>query len=210
MSAVQASPAPARTAILAVRTPSAWFEAAPRNRDALLVDHANCEKKAASTALGLMFTYADDAPLGLALSRLAREELRHYEQVVRLMRDLGVAYGRLSPSRYATGLRRALRPREPERKLDLMLCGALIEARSCERFEGLVPRLEPRIAEFYRGLQAAEARHQGLYVDLARRYGAATGLDADARLLQLAAVEAELVTTPDPQFRFHSGVPAAG
>lgn len=193
---------------LATPTPEAWFAAAPAHREALLVDHANCEKKAASTALGLMFAYADDAPLGLALSRLAREELRHYEQVVRLMRDLGVHYGRLSPSRYAAGLRKALRPTEPERKLDVMLCGALIEARSCERFHGLVPRLEPRIAEFYRGLEAAEARHRSLYVDLARRHGEAVGLDADARLAELAAVEAELVTSPDPQFRFHSGVPA--
>lgn len=194
--------------VLAVPTPESWYAAAPAHRDALLVDHANCEKKAASTALGLMFTYADDTPLGLALSRLAREELRHYEQVVRLMRELGVHYGRLSPSRYAAGLRRALRTAEPERKLDLMLCGALIEARSCERFHGLVPRLEPRIAEFYRGLEAAESRHQSLYVDLARRHGAAHGLDADARLAELAAVEAELVTSPDPQFRFHSGAPA--
>jgi len=194
--------------ILATPTPERWFAAARAQRETLLVDHANCEKKAASSALGLMFAYADDTPLGLALSRLAREELRHYEQVVRLMRELGVHYGRLSPSRYAAGLRSALRTGEPQRKLDLMLCGALIEARSCERFHGLVPRLEPRIAEFYRGLEAAEARHESLYLDLARRHGAVTGIDADARLVELAAVEAELVTSADPQFRFHSGVPA--
>lgn len=195
-------------AILAVRTPDEWFEQAPSNRDALLVDHANCEKKAASTALGLMFSYADDEALGLALSRLAREELRHYEQVVRLMREIGVTYGRLAPSRYAAGLRRALRTSDPERKMDLMLCGALIEARSCERFAGLVPRLEPRIAEFYGGLEASEARHHRLYVGLAEKDAARTGLDWSARLAELAAVEAELVTSPDPQFRFHSGRPA--
>lgn len=194
-------------AILAARTPDAWFERAAANRDVLLVDHANCEKKAASTALGLMFSYADDVALGVALSRLAREELRHYEQVVRLMRDLGVAYGRLSPSRYAAGLRKALNTAEPARKLDLMLCGALIEARSCERFAGLVPRLEPRIAEFYRGLEASESRHHRLYVDLAGKEAGVSGADWQARLAELAAVEAELVTAPDPQFRFHSGRP---
>jgi tRNA-(ms[2]io[6]A)-hydroxylase len=193
--------------ILAAPTPDAWFERAPLHRDALLVDHANCEKKAASTALGLMFSYADDVALGLALSRLAREELRHYEQVVRLMRELGVAYGRLAPSRYAGGLRRALRTEEPARKLDLLICGALIEARSCERFAGLVPRLEPRIAEFYRGLEASESRHHRLYVDLARDEGVRSGLDWRGRLRELAAVEADLVTSPDPQFRFHSGRP---
>jgi tRNA-(ms[2]io[6]A)-hydroxylase len=193
--------------ILAVTTPVEWFERAPAHRDVLLVDHANCEKKAASTALGLMFSYADDAALGLALSRLAREELRHYEQVVRLLRDLQVPYGRLSPSRYAAGLRKALDTREPRRKLDLMLCGALIEARSCERFQGLVPRLEPRIAEFYRGLEAAEARHNRLYVDLAAKQAEAAGLDWRKRLAELSAVEADLVTSPDPAFRFHSGRP---
>jgi tRNA-(ms[2]io[6]A)-hydroxylase len=191
-----------------VATPAEWFDRAPAQRDTLLVDHANCEKKAASTALGLMFTYADDDRLGLALSRLAREELRHYEQVVRLLRELAVKYARLSPSRYAGGLRRAVRTREPARKLDLMLCGALIEASSCERFAGLVPRLEPRVAEFYRGLEASEARHHRLYVDLAEHDSAGTGLDWRARLAELAAVEAELVTQPDPDFRFHSGRPA--
>jgi tRNA 2-(methylsulfanyl)-N6-isopentenyladenosine37 hydroxylase len=204
---IVAAPA-ALPSILAVATPAEWFERAPAHRDALLVDHANCEKKAASTALGLMFSYADDERLGLALSRLAREELRHYEQVVRLLRELRVKYARLSPSRYAGGLRKAIRTREPARKLDLMLCGALIEARSCERFAGLVPRLEPRIAEFYRGLEASEARHHRLYVELAEHEAAATGADWQARLAELAAVEAELVTQPDTDFRFHSGRPA--
>jgi tRNA-(ms[2]io[6]A)-hydroxylase len=207
MNAVPAAALAPLPEILAARTPAAWFDAAPAHRDALLIDHANCEKKAASTALGLMFTYADDAALGLALSRLAREELRHYEQVVRLLRELGVPYARLSPSRYAQGLRKALRTGEPQRKLDLMLCGALIEARSCERFAGLVPRLEPRIAEFYRGLEASEARHHRLYVDLARGEGERAGLDWRARLAELAAVEADLVERPDAQFRFHSGPP---
>ena len=199
---------PARPEILAVATPVEWFERAPAERDVLLVDHANCEKKAASTALGLMFAYADDDRLGLALSRLAREELRHYEQVVRLLRDLDVPYARLSPSRYAGGLRKAVRTREPARKLDLMLCGALIEARSCERFAGLAPRLKPRVAEFYRGLEASEARHHRLYVDLAGREAASRGLDWPSRLAELAAIEAELVTQPDRDFRFHSGRPA--
>lgn len=211
MSAVReaspASPVAAPASILCAATPPAWFAAAAAARDTLLIDHANCEKKAASTALGLMFAYADDAALGLALARLAREELRHYEQVVRLMRELGVPYGRLSPSRYAAGLRRALRPAEPARRLDLLLCGALIEARSCERFAGLVPVLDAPIAAFYAGLHAAEARHQALYVELADDYGARSGLDARARLAELAAVEAELATAPDAQFRFHSGAP---
>src|SRR5262245_40982052 len=67
--------------LLKAPTPRAWLEAAARRRDELLLDHANCEKKAASTALSLMFTYAEDGELVASLSRLAREELRHFEQV---------------------------------------------------------------------------------------------------------------------------------
>jgi tRNA-(ms[2]io[6]A)-hydroxylase len=189
-------------------TPAAWYAAAAGRLEVLIVDHANCEKKAASTALGLMFAYAEDAALGLALARLAREELRHYEQVVRLLGTLGYAYLRLAPGRYAGQLRRALATHEPDRRLDLLIAGALIEARSCERFAGLASRLAPPLDEFYRGLQAAEARHASLYVDLARGYAERAGLDLAARAATLAALEAELATRPDPLFRFHSGPPA--
>jgi tRNA-(ms[2]io[6]A)-hydroxylase len=193
---------------LAAATPAAWYEAAPGALDVLLVDHANCEKKAASTALGLMFAYADDAALGLALARLAREELRHYEQVLGLMARRGVRYARLAPGRYAGELRRALARDEPGRRLDLLIAGQLIEARSAERFAGLVPRLPEDVGRFYAGLEAAEARHRSLYGELARGYALHRGLDYDARLAALAAVEAGLATRPDPLFRFHSGPPA--
>ena len=200
----------AQSGILAAATPAAWYDAAVIRWRELIVDHATCEKKAASTALSLMFAYSDDVELGRALSRLAREELRHYEQVLTKMAALGVAYDRRAPSRYAGGLRRAVCDREPGRRLDLLLCGALIEARSAERFAGLVPRLEPVLAEFYAGLHAAEARHQSLYLDLAGRYAVREGLDGAARLRALAAVEADLATSPDEGFHFHSGSPSTG
>ncbi|MBS0376523.1 MAG: tRNA-(ms[2]io[6]A)-hydroxylase [Proteobacteria bacterium] len=192
---------------LAAPTPEAWYRAAAGALDVLLVDHANCEKKAASSALGLMFAYADDAALSVALARLAREELRHYEQVVRLLGRLGIGYARLAPGRYAAGLRRALATAEPGRRLDLLIAGSLIEARSAERFRGLAPHLPATVAEFYRGLEAAEARHTDLYLDLARRHAERHQLDLAARHAALAAVEAELATTPDPLLRFHSGPP---
>jgi tRNA-(ms[2]io[6]A)-hydroxylase len=169
----------------------------------LLNDHANCEKKAASTALALMFAYPEDAALSVALARLAREELRHFEQVVRLMQKLEVPFERLTPSRYAAGLRRHAASAEPRRKLDLMLIGALIEARSCERFRLLAPRLPPQVAEFYADLERAEARHHELYIEHAK--GSAGEIDWQQRLRQLAEVEAELVTSPDKTLRFHSG-----
>ena len=190
--------------VLLAPTPQRWFEVACERWRELLVDHANCEKKAASTALSLIFTYADDLQLTARLSRLAREELRHFELVQQKLRQLQVPFRRMSPSRYAEGLRKALRRAEPERRIDLLLTGALIEARSHERFTGLIPRLGEPLAAFYDSLSAAEARHAGLYVRLAEKRGEG----ALVRLQELAAIEADLAVAPDPEFRFHSGTPA--
>jgi tRNA 2-(methylsulfanyl)-N6-isopentenyladenosine37 hydroxylase len=201
--------AAAAPSILRVATPLAWAQHAAREWPTLLADHANCEKKAASTALALMFAYPEDRALCLALARLAREELRHYEQVQKLMIAQGVAVQRLSPGRYAGALRTRLATHEPQRKRDLLLSGALIEARSCERFEVMAPLLPEPIAGFYAGLAESERRHADLYLQLAR--ADVTGDDDAAatvrRLGELAVVEAELITSPDPLFRFHSGVP---
>jgi tRNA-(ms[2]io[6]A)-hydroxylase len=194
----------AAPSILLGRTPEAWLEAAVAGWRELLVDHANCEKKAASTAVALIFAYPEDTQLGLALSRLAREELRHFEQVQGAMTELGVPYIRQKPGRYASGLRRELRTSEPGRKLDLLLAGALIEARSCERFELLAGRLPQPLGPFYTRLANSEARHFQLYVGLAReRYPQ----EWQPRLAVLAAAEAELATAPDRELRFHSGPP---
>jgi tRNA-(ms[2]io[6]A)-hydroxylase len=191
---------------LLASTPDAWVQAATQHWPELLVDHANCEKKAASTALALIFAYPEDRALAVALSRLAREELRHFEQVDRLMRALDVPFERQKPGRYAQELRRELATREPRRKLDLLLVSALIEARSCERFERLAQVLPARVAELYAGLQASEARHFEMYLEFAQREFAADVWQP--RLAELAVIEAELATRPDPLFRFHSGPPS--
>jgi tRNA-(ms[2]io[6]A)-hydroxylase len=189
-------------------TPERWFEVAADRWQDLLTDHANCEKKAASTALSLIFTYSDDRPLAESMSRLAREELRHFEQVQKLMVQLKVPFQRMSPARYAEGMRKAMRREEPGRLIDLLVCGALIEARSCERFQRLAPRLKSPLKEFYEGLCASEARHHLLYLRLANeRAKPEGGLDWRDALRRFAEIEAELITTPDPQFRFHSGLP---
>lgn len=195
--------------ILRAPTPRAWVDYAVEHWAELLLDHANCEKKAASTALSLMFAYPDDRPLARALSRLAREELRHFEAVERLMHTLGVAYARQKPGRYAAGLRATLRTRDPGRKLDLLLVGALIEARSAERFSLLAPRLPEPLRELYSSLERSEARHFELYLELACATDPSAGdTECEERLAVLAAREAELVTAPDATFRFHSGTPA--
>jgi tRNA-(ms[2]io[6]A)-hydroxylase len=196
--------------MLQAATPRAWAEHAAREWRTLLVDHANCEKKAASTALALMFAYPEDRALSLAMARLAREELRHFEQVQKVMQQLEVPMARLSPGRYAGGLRARLAAAEPQRKLDLLLAGALIEARSCERFEVVAPLLQAPLGEFYAALAESERRHAGLYLQLAEvaAQGEAGRAAVGDRLAQLAQAEARLVLDPDPEFRFHSGVPS--
>jgi tRNA 2-(methylsulfanyl)-N6-isopentenyladenosine37 hydroxylase len=194
------------TAILQAATPAGWTEAALACLPGLLIDHANCEKKAASSALALMFAYPDDRPLSLALSRLAREELRHFEQVHRAIAELGVTVVRQRPGRYAQELRRALRSTHPARKLDQLLAAALIEARSAERFALLAPHLAGAVGELYGQLAVSEARHFELYIGFAR---ACAPVEWQARLAELAAREAELATQPDCELRFHSGPPPA-
>jgi tRNA 2-(methylsulfanyl)-N6-isopentenyladenosine37 hydroxylase len=193
--------------LLRVATPAGWVAQACASREVLLTDHANCEKKAASTALSLMFAYAEDLELTDKMSRLAREELRHYEQVAKLMRSLGVVPQRLAPGRYAERMRRLVAKSEPQREVDLMICGAFIEARSCERFAALGEAIGAPLNDLFQGLHDAEARHYRVYLDLARRAGKRAGVAWEARIPAFAALEAELVTLPDPVFRFHSGPP---
>jgi len=193
--------------LLRVPTPAGWIAQACEMPDVLLIDHANCEKKAASTALALMFAYAEDLELTGKMSRLAREELRHYEQVAKLIRSLGVTPQRLAPGRYAERLRRLVAKSEPHREVDLMICGAFIEARSCERFAALSTAIGAPLSDLFQGLHNAEARHYRVYLDLAARAAKRAGIALPARIEEFAALEAELITSPDAVFRFHSGPP---
>lgn len=191
--------------ILAAPTPRAWVDAAVADLPTLLVDHANCEKKAASTAMALIFAYPEDRALSVALSRLAREELKHFEQVERLMKKLDLPHVRMKPGRYASELRKLVRTHEPKRKLDLMIVHALIEARSCERFRLLAKHLPEPVADLYAQLERSEARHFELYLEFAQREY--QGAEIEERLALVAAREAELATSADSELRFHSGPP---
>jgi tRNA-(ms[2]io[6]A)-hydroxylase len=193
--------------LLRVPTPEGWIVQAAASRDLLLIDHANCEKKAASTAIALMFAYAEDLELADKMSRLAREELRHFEQVAKLIRGLRVTPQRLAPGRYAERMRGLVAKSEPLREVDLMICGAFIEARSCERFAALAPTIGAPLSDLFQGLHTAEARHYKVYFDLARRAAKRAAVALEPRIEAFAALEAELITLPDPVFRFHSGPP---
>ncbi|MCG8370213.1 MAG: tRNA-(ms[2]io[6]A)-hydroxylase [Proteobacteria bacterium] len=188
-------------------TPDAWLDEACRRLPEMLLDHANCELKAASTALGFLYRYPDRSALAQRMSRLAREELRHFEQVRSIMVEMRIPFERLSASRYAGGLRDAVRHDEPCRLLDMLLIGALIEARSCERFAKIAPRLPARLGKFYGGLLASEARHFEHYIAFAKSESGIAETQIGERLAELKAIEASLITGPDDEFRFHSGVP---
>ena len=191
-------------AFLPCPTPAAWIDWALQHPDILLIDHAHCEKKAASTALNLMFRYVDRPELLDALSRLAREELLHFEQVLALMRQRGIQYDHLSPSRYAAALRQQMRGAEPGRLVDVLIIGALIEARSCERFAALAPHVDEQLGRYYRYLLKSESRHFEDYLSLASLYSEEP---IEQRIAELARVEQGLIESPDSEFRFHAGIP---
>jgi tRNA-(ms[2]io[6]A)-hydroxylase len=190
---------------LPCETPDAWIEAAKANQDILLIDHANCEKKAASTALNLIYRYVDNHDLLNKMSRLAREELRHFEQVIAIMKKRGIAYPQLSASRYAASLHKLVRTHEPARLVDTLIIGAFIEARSCERFAKLAPHLDDELRQFYESLLKSESRHYRDYLALAQK--AAGGKSIDDRIALIADKEKQLIEEPDTEFRFHSGPP---
>ena len=186
-------------------TPQSWLQAAVQNLPELLIDHANCEKKAAATAMNLMYRYTERPELMKKMSQLAREELLHFEQVVELMRSRRITYTRLSPSRYASSLRELLATDHSTNLVDTLIVGALIEARSCERFAKIAPLLDAQLSKFYRSLLKSEARHFEDYLALAQLY---SDQDISAKVERFAQFEAELITSQDSMVRFHSGVPA--
>lgn len=190
---------------LGCETPDSWISEAVKQQDILLIDHAHCEKKAASTAMTLMFRYVDRPDLLNKMSRLAREELIHFEQVLELMDARDIQYGHLSSARYASGLRDHVRTSEPGRLIDILIIGAYIEARSCERFAKLAPFLDDELAKFYRSLLKSEGRHYQDYLGLARQYA---GEPIDERIEFFRVKENELILSEDDEFRFHSGAPS--
>lgn len=183
-------------------TPQAWIDNAVANQRLLLIDHANCEKKAASTALNLIYRYVEKPVLLQKMSKLAREELRHFEQVVSLMQEREIEYEQISASRYAAELRKLVRNHEPEKLVDTLIVGAIIEARSCERFASLAPSLDQTLQSFYQSLLKSESRHFRDYLQLAE---SVSEEPIENRVQLFLQREQELIQMPDEEFRFHSG-----
>jgi tRNA-(ms[2]io[6]A)-hydroxylase len=190
---------------LPCRTPAAWVEVAVESLPVLLIDHANCEKKAAATAMSLMHRYTENTALLNKMSRLAREELRHFEQVLKLMTQRGIRYETVTASRYAQSLHASVRKKEPDKLIDILIVGALIEARSCERFAALAPHVDQELGDFYRSLLKSESRHFSDYLTLANKIESSAAVAE--RLDVFRVLEKQLIEAEDEDMRFHSGVP---
>lgn len=215
---------------LGAPTPKAWLDAAVHDLPTLIQDHANCEKKAAGTAMNLIFRYEFHQELQMKLAQLIREEMLHYEQVVGIMEERGQKWRHLPASRYAKGMLKHKRTYEPAAMIDILIIGAFIEARSCERFAALSNVIEDeKLAKYYRYLLKSESRHYEDYISLARSLEPSKGATVDLKALSQATngsintneetmnvdkriaffreIEAELITSPDSELRFHSGIP---
>lgn len=197
---------------LGCTTPKEWLDEAVNHLDILMQDHANCEKKAASTAMNLMFRYSFFEDLQVRLAQLVREEMLHYEQVLTLMKKRGQAWQALSAGRYAGGLRKEIRTYEPEALVDVLVIGAFVEARSCERFYALAPHVDDELGRYYKYLLKSESRHYEDYLKLATDIATTSKMknpkeDIQERIQHFRAIEKDLILAKDPLFRFHSGIP---
>ena len=240
------------TEFLQCETPQSWIDEAirPENLPSLLIDHANCELKAAQTAMLLLRRYAVDQQSSDALLAwlkpyedfvyrkigngdfsnyinlskklmsksdfehgdeliskmvlLIKEELHHFQQVWEIMQSRGVSYDNLTASRYARSMMKHVRTHEPAKLSDTLICGAYIEARSCERFAKLAPYLDAELEVFYTSLLRSEARHFQDYLALATKISATS---IEQRVAFFGEKEAQLIQLPDSEFRFHSGLP---
>ncbi|CAM0642676.1 tRNA-(ms[2]io[6]A)-hydroxylase [Acinetobacter baumannii] len=200
-------------AFLGCQTPKEWLDEAVNNLDILMQDHANCEKKAAGTAMNLMFRYSFFTDLQVKLAQLVSEEMLHYVQVLEFMTKRGQEWKGLSAGRYAGGLRKEIRTYEPEALIDVLVIGAFVEARSCERFYALAPRVDDELGRYYRYLLKSESRHFEDYLALALDVAKTAKMkdpeeDIQQRIEHIREVEKNLILTPDDTFRFHSGIPA--
>ncbi|MCO6047412.1 tRNA-(ms[2]io[6]A)-hydroxylase [Aeoliella sp. ICT_H6.2] len=180
-----------------------WFAQVDSNLDDILIDHAHCEKKAAGTALNLMFAYVEDLELCREMTEIVGEELEHFHMVVDLLARRGVKFRRLKPSSYGRKLNDLVRTGEPHKAVDRLLVAGLIEARSCERFQKLAEHVDDKeLAEFYQSLFESEARHHTTYTRLAKHF--APEAEVLARLEELYDAEAAIMEEGEELPRMHS------
>ncbi len=175
------------------KVPSDWLPKVLANLPAVLVDHAHLERKAATTALNLE-KYRDLYGRVGELNAIAIEELQHFQLVLALLQQRGIPFGQPHPSPWITGLMRSVRNGQRLQVIDHLICCALIEGRSCEKFQFLAAALKPidvQLADFYASLVESEGNHYATYILMAREINAAETeqrmdfyLDLDAKLMR--------------------------
>src|SRR3954467_9305214 len=184
-------------------TPSRWLEQVDRDLPAILIDHAHCEKKAAGTALNLIFAYLENIELCREMTEIVNQELEHFHMVLDLLAKREIRFRRLTPSSYGRELNELVRKQEPQKAVDRLLVAGLIEARSCERFHVLSEYVkDEELAAFYGSLFESEARHHTTYTRLAKHFAAES--EVMTRLDELAAAEAVIITRGEELPRMHS------
>jgi tRNA 2-(methylsulfanyl)-N6-isopentenyladenosine37 hydroxylase len=184
-------------------TDARWLKQVDSDLEAILIDHAHCEHKAAATAMSLLGSYICDRELTDEMTNIIAEELEHFEMVLDLMSRRGIAFRLQQPGTYGRSLNALVRPNEPERAVDRLLIAGLIEARSCERFKLLAEHVEDaELSAFYHSLFESEARHHSTYTRLARKYQPIEVVNQ--RLEQRATQEAEIIAIGCQLPRMHS------
>lgn len=184
------------------KIPDGWLPRVLANLPAVLVDHAHLERKAATTALNLE-KYRDLYGRVEELNAIAIEELQHFQLVLNLLKRRDIAFSQPFPSLWITGLMRSIRNGQREQVIDHLMCCALIEGRSCEKFQVLAGALEasdPDLARFYASLVESEGNHYATYILMAR---AIDDAETDRRLDFYLDLEAQLIREPNPYPMLH-------
>jgi tRNA-(ms[2]io[6]A)-hydroxylase len=179
-----------------------WLPMVLANIPKVLVDHAHLERKAATTAMNLE-KYRDLFGRVEELNAIAIEELQHFQLVLALLKRRGIPFGQPHPSPWIAGLMRSIRNGQRLQVIDHLLCCALIEGRSCEKFQFLAAALKPidaELADFYASLVESEGNHYATYLLMAR---AINEREADERLDFYLDLDAELIRVPNPVPMLH-------
>lgn len=184
------------------KVPDKWLDAVMTDLPAVLVDHAHLERKAASSALNLE-KYHDLHGKVEELNAIAIEELQHFQLVLNLLKARGIPFSQARHCPWISGLMRSVRSGKRQQVIDHLICVALIEGRSCEKFQILARALhepEPELAKFYANLVESEGNHYATYLLMAR------GIDeqeTEQRLDAYLDVEAELMRQWHPRAMLH-------
>ncbi len=184
------------------KIPADWLPKVVSDLPAVLVDHAHLERKAATTALNLE-KHRDLYPRVGELNAIAIEELQHFQLVLDLLERRGIPFGQPYPSPWISGLMKSIRSGQRHQVIDHLICCALIEGRSCEKFQVLARELESRdadLAKFYAGLVESEGNHYAAYILMARGIDDA---ETDRRLDFYLDLEAKLIREPNPRPMLH-------